>query len=72
MSTSVADTLGAHQPAFPLPASPAMLFRLFPEWVVVVVELSGWLFIVLCHTHYFSNPYLVSKLVEFEMNLYVQ
>ena len=36
--------------------------------------LVTWLQTMLCHTHYFSNPYLVSKLVEvlFVVNPQVQ
>jgi len=89
------DPLNPHQPSFPLPSEPPMLFRLLPEWVVddmadfllfglqflpstvsTVVDLGlvTWLLTMLCHTHYFSNPYLVSKLVEvlFVVNPQVQ
>lgn len=41
---------------------------------IVDLGLVTWLLTMLCHTHYFSNPYLVSKLVEvlFVVNPQVQ
>jgi len=45
-----------------------LLFGLqFVPWVVsanCTRNLVTWLLTILCHSHYFSNPYLVSKLVE--------
>ena len=32
---------------------------------IVKLVLVTWLLTMFCHTHYFSHPYLVSKLVEF-------
>lgn len=55
-----------------------LLFGLqfLPSTVSTVVELGlvTWLLTMLCHTHFFSNPYLVSKLVEvlFVVNPQVQ
>jgi len=79
------DPVNPRNPTFPLPAEPATLFKLLPEWIVDdmadfllfgvqfmprVVSNSlddifmTWLLTILCHPQYFSNPYLVSKLVE--------